>query len=99
MAIEEMLGQLALGDLTYCCWGEGSAGRLLDQAKQLKELEQEERRLRGGIGFVEGPCDLRGNSAGKPLIPVTSINSACPNLQAVGILLIAAVKWGFALNL
>jgi len=46
MTLEEMLRQLGISDATYYKWRKEYGGLRLDQAKRLKELEQENSRLR-----------------------------------------------------
>jgi transposase-like protein len=46
MAVEEVLRQLGISDATYYKWRKEFGGLRVDQAKRLKELEQENSRLR-----------------------------------------------------
>ena len=46
MAMEEVLRQLAISDATYYKWRKEYGGLRVDQAKRLKELEQENSQLR-----------------------------------------------------
>ena len=46
MTLEEILRQLAISDATYHKWRKEYGGLRLEQAKRLKELEQENSRLR-----------------------------------------------------
>jgi len=46
MSIEEVMRQLGVSDATYCKWRKEYGGLRVDQAKRLKELEQENGRLR-----------------------------------------------------
>jgi putative transposase len=46
MSMEEVLRQLAISDATYYKWRKEYGGLRVDQAKRLKELEQENSRLR-----------------------------------------------------
>ena len=46
MTLEEVLRQLGISDATYYKWRKEYGGLRLDQAKRLKELEQENSRLR-----------------------------------------------------
>jgi transposase-like protein len=46
MSLEEMLRQLGISDATYYKWRKEYGGLRVDQAKRLKELEQENGRLR-----------------------------------------------------
>jgi len=46
MAMEEVLRQLGISDATYYKWRKEYGGLRVDQAKRLKELEQENSRLR-----------------------------------------------------
>jgi transposase-like protein len=46
MSMEENLRQLGVSDATYYKWRRGYGGLRVDQAKRLKELEQETSRLR-----------------------------------------------------
>ena len=46
MTLEEVLRQLGISDATYYKWRKEYGGLRLDQAKRLKELEQENGRLR-----------------------------------------------------
>jgi transposase-like protein len=46
MTLEETLRQLAISDATYYKWRKEYGGLRLDQARRLKELEQENGRLR-----------------------------------------------------
>jgi len=46
MSIEEILRQLGISDATYYKWRKEYGGLRVDQAKRLKELEQENSRLR-----------------------------------------------------
>jgi len=46
MSMEEMLRQLGVSDATYYKWRKEYGGLRVDQAKRLKELEQENSRLR-----------------------------------------------------
>jgi len=46
MSIEEILRQLGISDATYYKWCKEYGGLRIDQAKRLKELEQENSRLR-----------------------------------------------------
>jgi transposase-like protein len=46
MSMEEVLRQLAISDATYYKWRKEYGGLRVDQAKRLKELEQENGRLR-----------------------------------------------------
>ena len=49
MSIEEVMRQLGISDATYCKWRREYGGLRVDQAKRLKELEQENSRLRGVV--------------------------------------------------
>ena len=46
MSMEEVLRQLAISDATYYKWRKEYGGLRVDQARRLKELEQENGRLR-----------------------------------------------------
>ncbi len=46
MSMEEVVRQLGVSDATYYKWRKGYGGLRVDQAKRLKELEQENSRLR-----------------------------------------------------
>jgi putative transposase len=46
MSIEEVMRQLGISDATYYKWRREYGGLRVDQAKRLKELEQENSRLR-----------------------------------------------------
>jgi len=46
MSLEEVLRQLGISDATYYKWRKEYGGLRVDQAKRLKELEQENSRLR-----------------------------------------------------
>jgi putative transposase len=46
MSLEEVLRQLGISDATYYKWRKEYGGLRVDQAKRLKELEQENGRLR-----------------------------------------------------
>ena len=46
MSIEEVMRQLGVSDATYYKWRKEYGGLQVDQAKRLKELEQENGRLR-----------------------------------------------------
>jgi transposase-like protein len=46
MAMDEVLRQLGISDATYYKWRKEYGGLRVDQAKRLKELEQENSRLR-----------------------------------------------------
>jgi putative transposase len=46
MAMEEVLRQLGISNATYYKWRKEYGGLRVDQAKRLKELEQENSRLR-----------------------------------------------------
>jgi transposase-like protein len=46
MTMEEVLRQLGISDATYYKWRKEYGGLRVDQAKRLKELEQENSRLR-----------------------------------------------------
>jgi putative transposase len=46
MSIEEVMRQLEVSDATYYKWRKEYGGLRVDQAKRLKELEQENSRLR-----------------------------------------------------
>jgi transposase-like protein len=46
MSIEEVMRQLGVSDATYYKWRKEYGGLRVDQAKRLKELEQENSRLR-----------------------------------------------------
>jgi transposase-like protein len=46
MSMEEILRQLGISDATYYKWRKEDGGLRVDQAKRLKELEQENSRLR-----------------------------------------------------
>ena len=46
MSMEEMLRQLGVSDATYYKWRKEYGGLRVDQARRLKELEQENSRLR-----------------------------------------------------
>jgi len=46
MSIEEVMRQLGISDATYYKWRKEYGGLRVDQAKRLKELEQENGRLR-----------------------------------------------------
>jgi len=46
MTLEEVLRQLSISDATYYKWRKEYGGLRVDQAKRLKELEQENSRLR-----------------------------------------------------
>ena len=49
MAVEEVLRQLGISDATYYKWRKEYGGLRVDQAKRLKELEQENARLRRAV--------------------------------------------------
>ena len=46
LSMEEMLRQLGVSDATYYKWRKEYGGLRIDQAKRLKELEQENSQLR-----------------------------------------------------
>ena len=46
LSMEEVLRQLGISDATYYKWRKSYGGLRVDQAKRLKELEQENNRLR-----------------------------------------------------
>lgn len=46
MTLAEVCRQLEITDVTYCRWRKEYGGLRVDQAKRLKELEQENNRLR-----------------------------------------------------
>jgi putative transposase len=46
MSMEEVLRQLGISDATYYKWRKEYGGLRVDQAKRLKDLEQENSRLR-----------------------------------------------------
>ena len=46
LSMEEILRQLCISDATYYKWRKEYGGLRIDQAKRLKELEQENNRLR-----------------------------------------------------
>ncbi len=46
MSIDEVMRQLGVSDATYYKWRKEYGGLRVDQAKRLKELEQENSRLR-----------------------------------------------------
>jgi putative transposase len=46
MSMEEVLRQLGISDATYYKWRKEYGGLRVDQAKRLKDLEQENTRLR-----------------------------------------------------
>jgi transposase-like protein len=46
MSIEEVMRQLGVSDATYYKWRKEYGGLRVDQAKRLKEMEQENTRLR-----------------------------------------------------
>lgn len=46
MAMEEVMRQLGVSDATYYKWRKEYGGLRVDQAKRLKEMEQENTRLR-----------------------------------------------------
>jgi putative transposase len=46
MSIEEVIRQLGVSDATYYKWRKEYGGLRVDQAKRLKEMEQENTRLR-----------------------------------------------------
>ena len=46
MSMEELLRQLGISDATYYRWRKEYGGLRVDQAKRLKELEQENSKLR-----------------------------------------------------
>lgn len=46
MSMEEVLRQLGISDATYYKWRKEYGGLRIDQAKRLKELEQENSKLR-----------------------------------------------------
>lgn len=46
MSLEEVLRQLGISDATYYKWRKEYGGLRVDQARRLKELEQENSRLR-----------------------------------------------------
>jgi putative transposase len=46
MGMKEVLRHLGISDATYCKWQKEYGGLRVDQAKRLKELEQENSRLR-----------------------------------------------------
>jgi putative transposase len=46
MSIEEVMRQLGVSDATYYKWRKEYGGLRIDQAKRLKEMEQENTRLR-----------------------------------------------------
>ena len=46
MSIEEVMRQLGVSDATYYKWRKEYGGLRVDQAKRLKEMEQENNRLR-----------------------------------------------------
>lgn len=45
-SIAEIVRQLSISDMTYYKWRKAYGGLRIDQAKRLKELEQENQRLR-----------------------------------------------------
>jgi putative transposase len=49
MSMEEVLRQLGISDATYYKWRKEYGGLRVDQARRLKELEQENSRLRKAI--------------------------------------------------
>jgi putative transposase len=52
MPMEEVLRQLGISDATYHKWRKQYGGLRIDQAKRLKELEQENNRLRKVVSDV-----------------------------------------------
>lgn len=52
MPMEKVLRQLAISDGTYYKWRKDYGGLLVDQAKRLKDLEQENSRLRNVVSDV-----------------------------------------------
>jgi len=49
MPMEEVLRQLGISDATYYKWWKQYGGLRIDQAKRLKELEQENSRLKKAV--------------------------------------------------
>lgn len=49
MPLEEVLRQVGISDATYYKWRKAYGGLRLDQAKKLKELEQENSRLKKAV--------------------------------------------------
>jgi putative transposase len=49
MPLEEVLRQIGISDATYYKWRKEYGGLRLDQAKKLKELEQENSRLKKAV--------------------------------------------------
>jgi putative transposase len=49
MPLEEILRQLGISDATYYKWRKEYGGLRVDQARRLKELEQENSRLRNVV--------------------------------------------------
>ena len=49
MSLEEVLRQLGISDATYYKWRKEYGGLRVDQAKRLKELEQENSRLKKAV--------------------------------------------------
>lgn len=52
MTLEETLRQIGISDAKYCKWRKEYGGLRLDQAKLLKELEQENSRLRKVVSYL-----------------------------------------------
>jgi putative transposase len=49
MPLEELIRQLGISDATYYKWRKQHGGLRVDQAKRLKELEQENNRLKKAV--------------------------------------------------
>ncbi len=65
MSVEEVLRQLGISDATYYKWRKEYGGLRVDQAKRLKELEQENSRLRLQNHACLEPEANRGQVRGK----------------------------------
>ena len=87
--MEEILRQLGVSDATYYKWRKQYGGLRIDQAKRLKELEQENTRLRKVVSDLtidnsilcrRHPCG-KGGGPGKLLSPVKR-RRAAENIQA-----------------
>ncbi|MBM4160080.1 MAG: IS3 family transposase [Ignavibacteria bacterium] len=71
MSLEEVLRQLNISDATYYKWRKEYGGLRLDQAKRLKELEQENSRLRKVVSDLSiDNAILKEAAPGKLVSPV-----------------------------
>jgi len=63
MSMEEVMRQLGVSDATYYKWRKEYGGLRVDQAKRLKEMEQENTRLRKVVSDLSIDCAILKEAA------------------------------------